>query len=84
MYSCIEVENVNYINPHFIISHQQTIMSRTKTKTTSRNRRRRVKRRIDFPSVEQWKRKTGFSLCQLFDRVKKQYPKKYIYTPRII
>ena len=63
----------------------------TRSKTTSRNKRR-VKRRIDFPSVEEWKRRTlkhrrtlhSVSLCQLFETAKKQNPKMYIYTPRII
>ena len=64
----------------------------SRTKTTSRGKRR-VKRRIVFPSVEEWKRRTGFqprrkirsvSLCVLFENEKKRNPKKNIYTPRII
>ena len=51
------------------------------------------KMEIDKVSLEEWKRGTGFklrrkfspiSLCQLFADIKKQNPKKYIYTPRII
>ena len=48
---------------------------------------------IDKPSVDEWKRRTGFklrrklsgvSLCRLMEEIEKQNPKKYIYTPRII
>jgi len=61
----------------------------SRTKTTSR--KRRVKRRIDFPSVEEWElgtrlkhRRTlhNVSLCQLFETAKKQNPNIYIYILR--